>query len=224
MKQRDRSQRFGKLVSQPDTVEEGQYVPWASKQKIGSVKEIKFDAESRKGFLTGFRKRKTERRTVAKNRIVEKEKAEKRKEKREKMRSLMDAFDDRQQKMKKLYEHGEDDVPEGSDAVDSDDSNDSDDIEKVDPPPENKKLKFGNRAEGTVSTVVVEEMDLSSFDRASVGASLLPALPLQENKPLGKKKRKQSAKGSSRQVKKDKLQKSKRERKKGGKAGGGKGK
>ena len=38
----------GKLVSMPDAYEEGKYVPWARGQKIGSVKEVVFDAEGRK--------------------------------------------------------------------------------------------------------------------------------------------------------------------------------
>lgn len=90
--------------------------------------------------------------------------------------------------------------PTGDADSDADDDDDSEDEENAPRPhiPEKQKLKFGSKEEGTVSTVVVEEMDLSSFDRPSVSSSILPALPVQENTPMSKKRKKQSAKGCSR--------------------------
>jgi hypothetical protein len=40
--------KTGKLVSQPDEYEGGQYKPWARGQKIGSVKEVTFDPDGRR--------------------------------------------------------------------------------------------------------------------------------------------------------------------------------
>lgn len=145
MERKPRDLRFGNLVNEPDEIKKGQYVPWARKQKPGGVKEITFQAESRRcahplrfekhadgvcgssldcketrrikgtgkgdegnegtdpemresmhipstvhdstarlssllgrAYLTGFRKRKTERSKVAKKNIVDKEAREKR--------------------------------------------------------------------------------------------------------------------------------------------------
>jgi len=43
-----REERFGNLVSKPDEIKKGQYVPWARFQKPGAVKEVTFHAESRR--------------------------------------------------------------------------------------------------------------------------------------------------------------------------------
>ena len=48
MVKRDRSQRFGKLISQEDAISEGQYMPWARTQSPGSVKQVVFHADSRR--------------------------------------------------------------------------------------------------------------------------------------------------------------------------------
>ena len=45
---RDRAQRFGKLVSKPDETTEGRYIPWASTQSPGSVKQVVFHDDSRR--------------------------------------------------------------------------------------------------------------------------------------------------------------------------------
>ena len=56
-----------------------------------SAKEIVFDEDKRRDFLTGFRKRKNERRQFARNKIAEevrKERLEERKERREFKKTL----------------------------------------------------------------------------------------------------------------------------------------
>ena len=70
---KERGKRFGKLVSEPDKIENGQYIPWARSQAPGSVKEVTFNAEGRTSYLTGFRKRKTERQNFAKKTLSTKE-------------------------------------------------------------------------------------------------------------------------------------------------------
>jgi hypothetical protein len=49
-----RDERFGNLVSKPDEVTAGHYVPWARKQKPGSVKEITFNDDSRRFVVKLF--------------------------------------------------------------------------------------------------------------------------------------------------------------------------
>ncbi len=48
MVKKERDQRFGKLISQPDDTVDGRYLPWAATQKPGSVKQVVFHADSRR--------------------------------------------------------------------------------------------------------------------------------------------------------------------------------
>ena len=99
---KDRSHRFGKLVSEADQMENGKYIPWARAQAPGSVKEVTFNAEGRTSYLTGFRKRKAERQTFAKKTLSDKEKSELRKEKRQKKADMLVKYDERVAEMKKI--------------------------------------------------------------------------------------------------------------------------
>mmetsp|Transcript_44243 Transcript_44243/g.139577 ORF Transcript_44243/g.139577 Transcript_44243/m.139577 type:complete len:218 (+) Transcript_44243:3-656(+) len=201
------NKRFGKLVSEADKVQKGHYIPWARSQKPGSVKEIVFNPQSRKTFVTGFRKRKEQRRETAKKSIVDKEKAAKRKEKREKMRDMLDAYERRSNEMKNMMNGGDND----SDDIDDSES-ESDREEEV--RAENNHYEFGFGGKANAITVEVKEMDLEQLHSESVATSSLPALPMQDNKPISKKK-KQEGKGRKRHLKKEKLPKTKRDKRKG---------
>ncbi|KAJ1473168.1 hypothetical protein T484DRAFT_1913500 [Baffinella frigidus] len=223
----------GKLISEPDKYEEGKYVPWARGQKIGSVKEVLFDAEGRRGYLGGFRKRKTERVTVAKKSIVDKDEAERRKEKSVKKRHMLDAYDARMEQMKALADGvGEDDQPRAKGrkgrkgaALDSDDYDSEEEEEEEEEletgginsgplpaqaaPHGPSKLSFGDRAVGTGTIVEVEEMDMSELLRGAASSTLLPALPKPDG-PMSNRLKKKIKGPQRRQLKKDKLQKTKR--------------
>lgn len=57
---------------------------------------VEFDAEARREFLTGFQKRKAERRKIAENNIIRKEAEERKKEKkerREEMKQIIAKFE-----------------------------------------------------------------------------------------------------------------------------------
>ncbi len=45
---KQKKEKFGKIVSQPDKISKGKYIPWARSQVPGSVKEVTFHAESRR--------------------------------------------------------------------------------------------------------------------------------------------------------------------------------
>lgn len=184
---KDRNQRYGKLVSEGDTIKDGKYIPWARDQAPGSVKEVTFNSESRVSYLTGFRKRKAERQTVAKKTISDKERNEIRKNRREKKSELMEKFNARVETMKtiadqasrleKLKEAGRLQYDNDNSDSDNDSDNDSEDLdmredEQLAIGPEKKIMTFGDARNGTATTVEIEEMDLSELQESAVSTCL----------------------------------------------------
>jgi hypothetical protein len=179
---KERSQRFGKLVSESDTVKDGKYMPWAAAQAPGSVREVTFNAESRASYLTGFRKRKTERQTFAKKSLSEKEKNELKKGRRERKTELMEKYNARMAEMQKiadeaarlerLKESGQ--LLRDVDADDSDDSDDSHEESEEEQlsigPPKKQVIAFGDARAGTATRVEVQEMDLAELQESAVGS------------------------------------------------------
>ena len=174
---KERSQRFGKLVSEGDTVKDGKYIPWAAAQAPGSVREVTFNAESRASYLTGFRKRKTERQTFAKKNLSEKEKIELKKGRRERKSELMEKFNARMAEMQKiadeaarlerLKESGQ--LLRDDDADDSDDSDEESEEEQLSiGPPKKQVIAFGDARAGTATRVEVQEMDLAELQESAV--------------------------------------------------------
>lgn len=173
---KDRNQRYGKLVSEADQIENGKYIPWARAQAPGSVKEVTFNTEGRAAFLTGFRKRKTERQTFAKKTISDKETLEIKKGRRDKKRELMENYQTRVAEMKEIADQakrlemrkelGQESSEHDSDD-DSDDQEEDDDAMPIDPPTK-AVMAFGDARSGTATTVEVKEMDLSEFHDSSV--------------------------------------------------------
>lgn len=134
------------------------------------------------------------------------------KERNEKKRELMLAYEARQKRMKAMNA-GLD--PDNEDAEDDDEDEAEEEEEEED---DNATMQFFDNQSGSATTVEVAEMNLDEIHSVSVSASTLPALPKPE-KPLGRKK-KREGKGRARQVKKDRLQKSKRAKHQGGRGGG----
>ena len=176
---KERSQRFGKLVSEGDTVKDGKYIPWAAAQAPGSVREVTFNAESRASYLTGFRKRKTERQTFAKKNLSEKEKIELKKGRRERKSELMEKYDARMAEMQKIADEAarlerlkESGQLLRDDAEDSDDSDDSDEESEEEQlsigPPKKQVIAFGDARAGTATRVEVQEMDLAELQESAV--------------------------------------------------------
>jgi len=173
---KERNQRFGKLVSEGDTVRDGKYIPWAAAQAPGSVKEVTFNAESRASYLTGFRKRKTERQTFAKKNLSDKERIELKKNRRDKKAELMEKYNARVAEMQKIADEAarlERLKESGQLPSDDDDSDDSDDDESDEEQPSvgpqmKKVMSFGDARAGTATTVEVQEMDLSELQESAV--------------------------------------------------------
>jgi hypothetical protein len=196
---KDRGQRFGKLKSEADKMENGKYIPWASAQAPGSVKEVTFNAEGRAAYLTGFRKRKAERQTFAKKTISDKERNELRKEKREKKAEMLVKYDARVAEMKKIaaeahrLQQKEANQESDSDDSDSSDGSDSEEEAPMHIAPEKKVMEFGDARRGTATVVEVKEMDLSDFHESASAFASLPALPKVDHTKISKKKRNPNA-------------------------------
>jgi hypothetical protein len=152
---KERSQRFGKLVSESDTVKDGKYMPWAAAQAPGSVREVTFNAESRASYLTGRRERKTELMEKYKARMAE-----------------MQKIADEAARLERLKESGQ--LLRDVDADDSDDSDDSHEESEEEQlsigPPKKQVIAFGDARAGTATRVEVQEMDLAELQESAVGS------------------------------------------------------
>ncbi|CAE6498328.1 unnamed protein product [Rhizoctonia solani] len=82
-----------------------QSVAWAHKKRArqGQVKEIVFDEEARRDYLTGFRKRNTERKKAAKAKAVAKEKQEHLEERRQMRKELKERAQTNFEAVEKAY-------------------------------------------------------------------------------------------------------------------------
>eukprot|EP00960_Hanusia_phi_P074667 768285-Hanusia_phi.AAC.1 len=122
-----------------------------------------FDASSLsyRTFVTGFRKRKEQRRETAKKSIADKEKAAKRKEKREKMRDMLDAYEKRTNEMKNMLDGGD------NDSDDIDDSESEPDRDK-DIKTENSHYEFGFGGRANAITVEVLQSHFKSLEVTEV--------------------------------------------------------